>query len=213
MKYFIFTLLFALEVLGQNTRVLPRGISIPAGSVLVGNSTGVGTSTPAGTTGQVLISNGTSTPPSWGTVLTNPMTTLGDMVYGGSTGTPSRRAIGSSLQRLTVVSGVPSWQNKDISGEYVTYSAIVSCTTGGSSITSNNGLVSSIATRGAVGCTVTLNSGLFSAAPACSVTRTGAQALPAYDATSATSINIYVSNTSGTFLDFSGAIICSGTKP
>ena len=62
MKYFIFTLLFALQVLGQNTRVLPRGISIPAGSVLVGNSTGVGTTTPVGISGQFLQSAGTSTP-------------------------------------------------------------------------------------------------------------------------------------------------------
>lgn len=62
MKYFIFTLFFALQVLGQNTRVLPRGISIPAGSVLVGNSTGVGTTTPVGISGQFLQSAGTSTP-------------------------------------------------------------------------------------------------------------------------------------------------------
>lgn len=62
MKYFIFTLLFALQVLGQNTRVLPRGISIPSGSVLVGGASNIGTTTPVGTSGQFLQSSGTGTP-------------------------------------------------------------------------------------------------------------------------------------------------------
>ena len=42
--------------------------------------------------------------------LTNPMTTTGDMIYSvGST--PTRLGIGSSNQVLTVIGGVPSWQN------------------------------------------------------------------------------------------------------
>lgn len=41
--------------------------------------------------------------------MTNPMTTLGDIITGASGGTPQRLAVGSSGQVLTVVSGVPAW--------------------------------------------------------------------------------------------------------
>lgn len=43
--------------------------------------------------------------------LTNPMTTTGDIIYSSSGSTPARRAIGSTNQVLTVVGGVPTWQN------------------------------------------------------------------------------------------------------
>jgi hypothetical protein len=39
----------------------------------------------------------------------NPMTTAGDLIDGGSGGTPQRLGIGSSGQVLTVVSGAPAW--------------------------------------------------------------------------------------------------------
>jgi hypothetical protein len=41
--------------------------------------------------------------------MTNPMTTAGDIIVGGSGGTPQRLGIGSNGQVLTVVSGAPSW--------------------------------------------------------------------------------------------------------
>lgn len=41
----------------------------------------------------------------------NPMTSIGDIVYGGTLGTPLRRGIGSELQVLTVSGGVPTWQS------------------------------------------------------------------------------------------------------
>ena len=41
--------------------------------------------------------------------MTNPMTTAGDTIYGGASGTPERLAIGSSGQVLTVTSGKPAW--------------------------------------------------------------------------------------------------------
>lgn len=41
--------------------------------------------------------------------MTNPMTTAGDVIYGGAAGAPTRRAIGSTGQVLTVVSGNPAW--------------------------------------------------------------------------------------------------------
>lgn len=42
--------------------------------------------------------------------LTNPMTTLGDLIVGGTSGTPARLGIGSSGQVPTVVSGAIAWQ-------------------------------------------------------------------------------------------------------
>lgn len=41
----------------------------------------------------------------------NPMTTLGDMIRGGASGTPSRLAVGTEGQVQTVVGGVPAWAN------------------------------------------------------------------------------------------------------
>ena len=43
--------------------------------------------------------------------MTDPMTTAGDIVIRNSSNTTSRLGIGTSGQILTVVGGVPSWQN------------------------------------------------------------------------------------------------------
>jgi len=40
----------------------------------------------------------------------NPMTTAGDVITGGSSGTPQRLAVGTNGDVLTVVSGAPAWQ-------------------------------------------------------------------------------------------------------
>lgn len=41
--------------------------------------------------------------------ITNPMTTLGDIIYGGASGTPTPLPIGTTNQVLAVVGGIPSW--------------------------------------------------------------------------------------------------------
>ena len=41
--------------------------------------------------------------------MTNPMTTAGDIIYGGTSGAPTRLAKGTDGQVLTLASGVPSW--------------------------------------------------------------------------------------------------------
>lgn len=41
--------------------------------------------------------------------MTNPMTTAGDIIAGGTSGSPQRIAVGSDGQVLKVVSGVPAW--------------------------------------------------------------------------------------------------------
>lgn len=49
---------------------------------------------------------------SWASIappLTNPMTTAGDIVVGGSGGTPTRLAAGTNGYVLTMVSGAPAW--------------------------------------------------------------------------------------------------------
>lgn len=43
------------------------------------------------------------------TKMTNPMTTLGDIIYGGASGLATRLAKGTDGQILTLASGVPSW--------------------------------------------------------------------------------------------------------
>lgn len=68
-----------------------------------------------GTAGQVLTSQaGGSSAMTWTTVLTSPMTTLGDMIVGGASGVAARLAVGSNGQFLgadsTATNGV-SWQS------------------------------------------------------------------------------------------------------
>ncbi len=41
--------------------------------------------------------------------LSNPMTTAGDIITGGASGTPGRLAVGAEGEVLTVVGGVPGW--------------------------------------------------------------------------------------------------------
>ena len=44
-----------------------------------------------------------------GAAVINPMTTPGDMIYGASSGTPTRLAVGSNSTWLQMVAGVPTW--------------------------------------------------------------------------------------------------------
>jgi hypothetical protein len=46
----------------------------------------------------------------------SPMTTAGDIIYGGTTGTGTRLAKGSDGQVLTLASGIPSWANAPSGG-------------------------------------------------------------------------------------------------
>lgn len=48
--------------------------------------------------------------------MTNPMTTSGDVIYGGASGTPTRLGVGSNGQVLTLVAGVPAWVTGGQSG-------------------------------------------------------------------------------------------------
>ncbi len=54
------------------------------------------------TAGGVVISGG-------GGGMSNPMTTAGDLITGGASGTPGRLAVGAEGEVLTAVSGEPAW--------------------------------------------------------------------------------------------------------
>lgn len=84
-------------------------LPVTAGGVLYTDGTKVQNSG-AGTSGYVLQSNGSSAP-TWASVLTNPMTTGGDMIYGGASGVPTRLANGTTGQLLTSQGGTsaPTW--------------------------------------------------------------------------------------------------------
>lgn len=81
--------------------------------------------TAAGTSGQALLSGGSATP-TWGTLgvgaggtgattkaaafdALSPMTTSGDIVYGGASGTGTRLPKGSNGDFLTLTAGIPAW--------------------------------------------------------------------------------------------------------
>ncbi|WP_175991729.1 hypothetical protein [Burkholderia stagnalis] len=92
---------------GTMTLTVPTGTSldnVTNGTLALAQNTGV-TAYTDGTNWFTL--RGASTGGGGG--MTNPMTTLGDIITGGSGGTPMRLGIGTSGQVLTVVSGVPSW--------------------------------------------------------------------------------------------------------
>jgi hypothetical protein len=62
--------------------------------------------------------------------LSNPMTTLGDIIKGGASGSPSRLGIGSAGDVLRVESGIPAWGSDTRSIEVVIDGGGVAITTG-----------------------------------------------------------------------------------
>jgi len=48
------------------------------------------------------------------TSFSNPMTTSGDIIYGGASGTATRLAKGTDGQILKLSSGIPSWANESV---------------------------------------------------------------------------------------------------
>lgn len=58
-------------------------------------------------------------------LLSNPMTTAGDVIYGGASGAPTRLAVGTAAQVLTVNAGAtaPEWADPTAGGSGVTFAA------------------------------------------------------------------------------------------
>lgn len=86
-----------------------------AADIIVGGASGTPARLGKGTALQVLRVNAAGTaleyadPSGGGGGMTNPMTTAGDIIVGGASGTPARLGIGSDGQVLTLVSGALAW--------------------------------------------------------------------------------------------------------
>jgi len=93
-----------------------------AGSNVSGNISG----NAANVTGTVAIGNGGTgqTTASAGFNALSPLTTAGDILYGGTSGAGTRLGIGTSGQVLTVVSGLPAWQNVSGTGTVTSVSVV-----------------------------------------------------------------------------------------
>ena len=87
----------------------------------------------AGTSGQVLTSAGTSASPTWTSVLTNPMTTDGDIIYGGVSGAATRLA-GSATNGWVLTYdttiNAPKWAASSGGGGMAIGGSITSATAG-----------------------------------------------------------------------------------
>lgn len=97
--------------------------SLTANSVLLGNGTSNPTFVAPGTSGNILTSNGTTWTSATSTSLTNPMTSVGDIIIGTTAGAPARLGVGTPNQALTVLGSqaTPSWntQNQNPAKNYI----------------------------------------------------------------------------------------------
>lgn len=84
-------------------------VSATAHGVVLGEGTAPFDVLTPGTMGLGLVSNGASSDPSWQAIVTDPTTTLGDLLYRGVSGLITRLGIGSTSNVLTVAGGIPSW--------------------------------------------------------------------------------------------------------
>jgi len=57
--------------------------------------------------------------PASGTLMVNPMTTAGDVIYGGASGVPTRLAVGTNGYVLTLAAGVPTWAASVAAGKLI----------------------------------------------------------------------------------------------
>lgn len=104
----------ANSVLRSNKIFAP---SIALGSTTLTSSSGGATYTltfpgTLGSVSQLLVNDGAGHL-SWQNGLINPMTTSGDIIYGGASGVPTRLGVGTNGQVLTVASGtsIPTWSS------------------------------------------------------------------------------------------------------
>lgn len=142
--------------------------------------------------------------PTSGTLMTNPMTTGGDLIYGGASGVPTRLANGSSGQVLTSAGGTsaPTWQTITGTGTVTTVSVV--------SANGFAGTVANATTTPAITLTTTVTgilSGNGTAISAASTTGSGSVVL----ATSPTLVTpVLGTPTSGTLTNCTGLPVSTG---
>lgn len=98
--------------------------STTKGDIIVYSTTNI--RLPVGSDGQILTADSTQTSGlKWGSALTNPMTTAGDIIYENATPVPARLAIGTTGQVLTVSGGFPVWSNSSFTSPMTTLGDII----------------------------------------------------------------------------------------
>lgn len=216
--------------------------ALTSGNILVGNASNVPTSTAV--TGDISITNGgvtayvgtlplnkggtgqTTKAPAFDAL--SPMTTGGDLIYGGASGTGTRLANGSAGQILSSAGGTsaPAWSDLNTVPTSVTTNSTgqerierVRINLSGASACSINSQsgswVSSVSASGSV-CTVNFTGSTFSSAPTCVCTPQGFSADVKCRVTTVPTTSSFafdVTNNSGTrSLDPDVQIICMGAK-
>jgi hypothetical protein len=127
----------------------------------------------------------------------------------------STSSVGISLIPLDQALPLPNVLNQvtsPTSGGVRIASAYLDCDASSSIYGQDGTWISSIGNRGAVTCTVTFVAGTFSAQPRCTYTTNGASSLAAIDYNGTTSLDIYAGQSSGSYADHAGTLICIGAK-
>src|ERR1035437_8562260 len=110
----------------------------------------------------------------WVNFATNPLTTTGDLLYGGSSGTQTRLGIGSTGQILSISGGLPSWSTATYptttTNNQLLYSSATNTVSGlaagtnGQVLTTNS---SGVPTWASIGSSYTANLAVTGSAPPC----------------------------------------------
>lgn len=215
------------------------------GDIIYGGASGAATRLANGSSGQTLLSAGSTNAPTWGTLTIagggtgqvtksaafdalQPMTTGGDIIYGGASGTGTRLANGTSGYHLTSAGGTaaPTWSEDSVISHNTngtTYNtenverATIS-NNGTCSVSLQSGTwISGIAHPGTGRCNITIAAGIFSGTPSCTcVARTtaapGQCAIDTSGAISNVSFYFVTATGVGTATDMPFDIHCMGPK-
>lgn len=102
----------SLDAIDDHDHTTGKGVQIPTGGIANGAVTN------AKITGPISIANGGTgqATANAGFNALSPMTTEGDIIYGAASGAATRLAKGTNGQVLSLVAGIPAWQNAGSAG-------------------------------------------------------------------------------------------------